>query len=281
MKILLGSLCVILCSSIILHSYAFAQIFAINNGDNSTENITYRESHTGASIETFELKLGEQPTDDVRVTISGHVGEDIVFPDDSNTSLTFTNSNWNTGQIVTFSILADVDTENDQITLQITASGGGYSSIVKELNVVIIDEFSSPNIYHEIPVFEEGIAIAHRVHLTIPPTEKVTLNLSVNDRGVYVNTNDLTFTPQDWWRDKFFVVFPHFDDNSISEKITLTYTASGGNYDGFTRSHATYVVDRDVITNYPKKINSSAAFSVTFTFVEPVRDFDSGDVTVS
>ncbi len=281
MKILLGSLCVILCSSIILHSYAFAQIFAINNGDNSTENITYRESHTGASIETFELKLGEQPTDDVRVTISGHVGEDIVFPDDSNTSLTFTNSNWNTGQIVTFSILADVDTENDQITLQITASGGGYSSIVKELNVVIIDEFSTPNIYHEIPVFEEGIAIAHRVHLTIPPTEKVTLNLSVNDRGVYVNTNDLTFTPQDWWRDKFFVVFPHFDDNSISEKITLTYTASGGNYDGFTRSHATYVVDRDVITNYPKKINSSAAFSVTFTFVEPVRDFDSGDVTVT
>ncbi|MCY4170724.1 MAG: Ig-like domain-containing protein, partial [Bacteroidetes bacterium] len=266
-----------------MNKSAFAQVHTINNGTNTSGDATFLEPDRGSMRRGLTIILGEQPSSTVTVTMTGHVGTDIIFYGDyTNSSVTFTTTNWNTRQSIFFYILADADTEDDQITLQVTASGGGYNDIVKEFNVVITDRFSTPEILAEVPTFEERVAYANYARLLIPPTENVTLTLSIKESVLRLNRSTVIFTPQNWWRNQSFVVSPEIDDNSVEDMVTMTFTASGGNYDGLTRTFTTKVIDRDVITNYPEKINTLDPFSVTFTFAESVTDyFATDDVTVT
>ena len=87
--------------------------------------------------ESYTVALATRPSAQVTVTITGHADTDLT-PDP--TSLTFTTTNWATGQSVTVTAGHDDDTVNDQATLTHTAAGGGYASVAADLPVTVDDD---------------------------------------------------------------------------------------------------------------------------------------------
>ena len=97
------------------------------------------EDTTGDS---YTVVLDSQPTAEVVVTVAGHAGTEVT---PSPTSLTFTRSNWDTGQTVTVTAGADTDTVNDTVTLTHSAASAdsnydGSSITIASVTVTVTDD---------------------------------------------------------------------------------------------------------------------------------------------
>ena len=87
--------------------------------------------------ESYTVKLATEPSGQVTVTITGHSGTDLTLDE---TSLTFTTLNWATAQTVRVTAGQDADTVDDMVTLEHSASGGGYGSVSEDLEVTVDDD---------------------------------------------------------------------------------------------------------------------------------------------
>ena len=86
--------------------------------------------------ETVQISLMTQPSGEVSVTVTGYAGTDLT-PDLQ--MLTFSQDSYNTPQAVTFTTTEDKDLLNDEVTLTLAASGGGYNEVSHTLVVTIRD----------------------------------------------------------------------------------------------------------------------------------------------
>ena len=84
---------------------------------------------------TIQISLMTEPAGEVTVTITGQANSDLT-PDPP--TLTFTQTNYSTAQTVILTVTEDDDLLNDEVTLTLTASGGGYE-VSHTLVVTIID----------------------------------------------------------------------------------------------------------------------------------------------
>ena len=92
--------------------------------------------------ESYRVVLDSQPTAEVVVTVAGHAGTEVT---PSPTSLTFTRSNWETGQMVTVTAGSDADTVNDTVTLTHSAASrdsdyDGNSITIASVAVTVTDD---------------------------------------------------------------------------------------------------------------------------------------------
>ena len=79
--------------------------------------------------DTYTVVLTSRPTADVTVSVTVPSGADVTV---NPSPLTFTADDWDTPQTVTVTSSADIDSEDDEVTLSHTASGGGYQSVTVE-----------------------------------------------------------------------------------------------------------------------------------------------------
>ena len=86
--------------------------------------------------EAVQISLMTQPSSDVTITITGYANTDLE-PDQED--LTFTQDNYSTSQTVTLTTVEDSDLLNDEVTLTLAASGGGYDEVSHTLVVTIRD----------------------------------------------------------------------------------------------------------------------------------------------
>ncbi len=86
--------------------------------------------------EEVSISLMTQPSSNVSVTITGHANADLT-PDPQ--VLTFTPDNYNAPQTVTLTTNEDEDLINDEVTLTLQASGGGYDDVSVTLTITIRD----------------------------------------------------------------------------------------------------------------------------------------------
>ena len=77
------------------------------------------------TTKTYTLKLATPPSGQVTVSVSGHSGTDVSLSTDM---LTFSMSTWDTAQTVTVTAGSDIDAANDVVTLDHSATGGGYGT---------------------------------------------------------------------------------------------------------------------------------------------------------
>ena len=86
----------------------------------------------------FEVSLSSQPTANVTVTVtSGDIGAATVSPP----TLNFTMSNWNSTKTVTVTGVNDhPDTNNEALTVSLSASGGGYTGRTASVSVSVTDD---------------------------------------------------------------------------------------------------------------------------------------------
>ena len=112
--------------------------------------LTVTEEDTAG--DSYTVVLDSQPTAEVVVTVAGHAGTEVT---PSPTSLTFTRSNWDTGQTVTVTAGDDADTVNDTVTLTHGAASAdsNYQGItIASVTVTVTDDDTG----NAAPTFDEG-----------------------------------------------------------------------------------------------------------------------------
>ena len=72
------------------------------------------------------MVLTSQPTGAVTVTVSRTGSTDVAM---SQSSLTFTPSNWSTAQTVTVTAAQDADASNDAATIRHAVTGADYATV--------------------------------------------------------------------------------------------------------------------------------------------------------
>ncbi|MBF2755853.1 MAG: hypothetical protein ISN29_11445, partial [Gammaproteobacteria bacterium AqS3] len=246
---------------------------------------------------TFMVKLNSRPSATVTVTLSqpsDSRNSDVSF---SPLPLIFTTTSWGTTQAVTVNTVDDRDAVEDTATIELTASGGDYTGIIRRLPVTVTERDAAGFGLSEsdgMLDLGETKSATFTVRLTSEPLDDVMVTLSQPDDGaanddVTVDTdpdmaddqNSLSFTTIDWDIAQTVTVSAADDDDADNDITIINLSASGGGYAGKTGSLTVRVDDDDeielVFSQSTVEVNegSSASFTVVLGSVP------SGNVTVT
>ena len=203
------------------------------------------------STDSYTVKLGKAPSDDVTITISfiSSGGDVTVLP----SSLTFTRDNRSDPQIVTVTAGQDDDKFDDSAIISHAASSSdsGYNGIsIDDISVTIVDDDKGVTVSKESLTINEGSRDSYTIKLDKEPTAEVTITISaVGDGDVAVSRNFLTFSdtlPQ------IVIVTPLQDDNTDNETATISHaaTSSDGHYNGISIDNiAVTIIDDDRVAS--------------------------------
>ena len=165
---------------------------------------------------TYTIKLDNQPSADVTITVGGASGE--VTGADS--SLIFTPTNYSTAQTVTVNAASDDDATDDSVTLTHNANGGGYNSVSIAPMTVMIDDDDTAGVTvtpTSLSLTEGGTAKTYTVKLNTLPLGNVTVTPGSGDTGAVMVSGALTFTPSNWDTARMVTVTPVGDDDDDNE----------------------------------------------------------------
>jgi len=200
------------------------------------------------TTDTFTVKLSSQPTSNVILNItSANTNEVVVSP----SILNFTNSNWNTEQIVSVTGVNDNTIDENTTTLAKISidkanSDKSYNNVTDQtvsiINININDDGDDDDDdnYDDIAGFtvnkntiivnESGTAGNFTVKLTAQPLNNVSFNiLSADTSEVIVSPTTLTFTNSNWNTEQKITVTGVDDlltDGSIDTNITVSVNKS-------------------------------------------------------
>ena len=264
--------------------------------------LTVNEEET----ESYMVVLDSEPTGDVTVTIGGTDNTDITVDTDpattgDQTTLTFTPTNWSMPRMVTVAAADDDDAVNDAaVTLTHTASGGDYASLTGPSLSVIITENDSRGVTLSTTTnttittltVNETETESYTVVLDSEPTGDVTVTIGGTDNtDITVDTDPaatgdqttLTFTPTNWSTPRMVMVAAADDEDAVNDAaVTLTHTASGGDYASLTGpSLSVTIIENDAATfsaTGPATIGEGAG-TATYTVSLSVRP--SANVTIN
>ena len=225
--------------------------------DDDTRGLVISESSLevdegDATGETYTVKLTTEPTGDVTVAISGHIGTDLSLDE---TSRTFTTTNWDEEQTVTVTAARDDDSTDDSVTLTHTASGGGYNSITKTLAVTIQDDTpDSVTVSFEQDTYtvQEGSSVPVKVKLSEDPKRSVTIPITKANQAGATDADysgvpaNLTFDGGDTEKTLSFSAVSD-SDNDDGESVKLGFgTLPTGVSAGTTHESVVSITDDDV-----------------------------------
>ena len=234
---------------------------------------------TGAD---YTVRLSEQPSENVTVTVTGHAGTDLSL---DKTTLTFTTSNWNTAQTVKVTAAHDDDGDDDTETLTHTAAGGEYDSVTATLPVTVVDDDRGIVLSPTSLEVDEGDATGatYTVNLATQPSAEVTVAISGHTGAdLSLDKTTLTFTTSSWDTAQTVKVTAGHDDDGADDSVTLTHTATGGEYASVTAALPVTVVDDDrgiVLSATSITVGEGDAVGVSYTVKLATQP--SGEVTVA
>ena len=243
-----------------------------------------------ADGETYTVKLATQPTVEVTVTVTGQDQTDLELTGLSPTStLSFDAVSWNDAQTVTVKAREDTDAANDKVTLVHTAAGGEYAGAKSDLAVTVDDDETVSIVLSEssLTVVEgDSTGQTYTVKLSHQPSREVTVTVTGQDTTDLELTglgegDTLSFTTSSWSDAQTVTVKADQDGDGSDDKVTLTHTATGGEYAGTTADVAVTVTDDETlgVVISPTAIAVQAGGSNTYSVV--LGSQPAGDVTVS
>ena len=217
----------------------------------------------------YTVKLSHQPSEQVTVTVSGQAGTDLTL---DNTNLTFTTDHWDTAQTVTVTAAHDDDGADDSETLTHTAAGGEYASVTADLPVTVVDDDRGIVLGRTTLTIDEGDATGatYTVKLATQPSAEVTVAVSGHTgTNLSLDKASLTFTTGNWDTAQTVTVTAGHDDDGADDSVTLTHTATGGNYAGETATLAVTVDDDETVSVVLSKtalsVGEGSATGATYT----------------
>ena len=254
----------------------------------------------GVTVSPTALDIREGENDSYTVVLdtqpSGNVTIEVAVPKDSEVSvepalLTFTTSNWEAAQTVTVTAKQDDDAaDEDEITLSHTVDGADYNNEdAADVTVSVTDDETVSIVLSKTSLtVVEGAAAGqtYTVKLSHEPSVEITVTVSGQDQTDLEITgpgegNTLTFDAASWSVAQTVTVKAEQDDDAANDKVTLTHTAAGGEYQGVSSDLAVTVDDDETlgVVISPTAITVQAGGSNSYTVV--LGSLPSGDVTVS
>ena len=199
---------------------------------------------------SYPIKLTQQPSADVTVTVTATGNADVRFSTDSCLTLTdaatleFSTSTWDSAQSLTVCGAEDYDATDDEASLTYSASGGGYGSLRYPATGVTVTDDDEETIEISptaIDITEgDGVVVTgtYNVSLSAAPTGgNVTVAIAVaNNTDVTTNPTSLTFSANDWATagtqtvTKAVEVRVADDDGADDETADITHTQGGADY---------------------------------------------------
>ena len=238
----------------------------------------------GAS-DPYTVALATQPSGEVTVTVTGASGTDLTV---TGSPLTFTRANWDQPQTVTVAAGHDHDALADAVvTLTNTASGGDYGAVSAGVQVTIAEDDSLALALSktELTVTEgDPSGGAYTVALATQPSASVTVTVTgASGTDLTVTGPPLTFTRANWSQTQTVTVTARHDDDALADAVvTLTNTASGGDYGAVSAGVEVTITEDDS----PALVLSTTGFSVTEggaagTYTVALATLPSAEVTVT
>ena len=193
---------------------------------------------------SFTVALATPPTGTVTVdVVSANAGAVTV----DKPLLTFTASDWNTAQTVTVTAVNDDNAVNENVNVNLSASGGEYDGVTDSVSVRVNDD-DTPALEVSVTSLSvtEGATDSFTVALATEPTAQVTVTVTSTDTdAVSVDKASLTFTTSDWDTEQTVTVSGVPDDDALDESEWVRLAASGGDYAGLTGNVRVGVDDDD------------------------------------
>ncbi|MBF2755288.1 MAG: hypothetical protein ISN29_08540, partial [Gammaproteobacteria bacterium AqS3] len=208
----------------------------------SASQISVGEGTVGGD---FTVALGTQPSGNVSIAAHADAGDGKLISV-SPASLSFTEANWKTPQ--TFHVVAvEDDDRTDEIdTISLTASGGGYLGAGGSVEVEIADHLPSGPAEPDIEMLFDGVwrADGSNGHvqvrlLTEPSVDQVVLRLKLSDSSRYGDLGEsskATISRSNWRQAVTLSIRTPTDSDTVDNQLMAIVTASGGNYEGFSKS---------------------------------------------
>ncbi len=264
---------------------------------------------------TYTVALTVVPTGPVTVTVSSDNADvpadvDGDAGNGAQTTLTYSPTNWNTGQAVTVRAGEDDDGEDDAVTWTHASSGSNYNSVTNvDLAFTVNDDDTIGVVVDTDPgtmgvqtaalaVTEDGTTTTatYTVVLGTEPTGPVTITVTSGDAAVAIDTDatpqtrTLTFSTTSWATAQTVTVVGQDDVDGDSEAVSLAHVATSGDagYAGLTIGAVTVnVADDDApgflvsptglaLTegasgSYTLRLNSQPSGPVTVAVVTPTN----------
>ena len=225
----------------------------------------------------YAVRLNTPPSGDVTVTVGGATSAVAVDTDGDTTgsqsTLTFTTTDWATAQTVTVGAPADDDAADAATTLTHSVSGpGDYAALGPAARpgvAVTVDDDDTPALLidadpstantidpgplalNEQPGHADN-AKQYTVRLATEPTATVSVAITSGDRAVTVDadstprTRALTFTTMNWRTAQTVTATAAQDDDASNERsVAIAHEASGGDYGDVSATLTATMVDDD------------------------------------
>ena len=197
----------------------------------SKSSLSVGEGDVGGG--SYGVRLSHEPSVEVTVSVSGHVGSDVRL---STSSLTFTADDWDEVQLVSVTAVDDDDAADDSVTLVHEAAGGEYEGVSEGLVVTVADDESASVVLSKgsLAVGEGDVGGgSYGVRLSHEPSGEVTVSIS-GHAGSDVRLsglgsgNTLTFTVDDWDEVQLVSVSAVEDSDAADDEVTLVHLRGGG-----------------------------------------------------
>ncbi|HEX3694531.1 MAG TPA: hypothetical protein VH374_03995 [Polyangia bacterium] len=166
------------------------------------------------------VRLAFDPLGPVNVTLASGDSSRLTL---GQATVTFTSQNYFIPQQVTVNALEDDDTENNTVTINLTAPGITAAAIAVTIIDNDVQNFDSTG---SVMLTEGGPADVISVKLTKKPDANVVVTVSVSDpTKADIGATSLTFTPDNAQTAQAFTVTAKDDLDTNNEQITVTLHA--------------------------------------------------------
>lgn len=253
-----------------LYNNISENIIPITIKDDDISGIIYDSTSAtldeGQSI-TRSFKLKSQPISDVTLNISSNNSSRLSI---SKSSLTFTASNWDIEQSVTFTAIDNSIDDGDaavSVTIKSTSTDINYSNLSSGFAITVKDNDASGIMADTTPAtITEGQYITRIFKLKSQPKSNVTLNISSsNNSRLSITPQSLTFTPSNWNTTQS-VRFTAIDDNIVNGNVDVVIriksSSTDNAYNNLTSTYTITVKDNDVASKIGTPAFSSGIFTI-------------------
>ena len=256
-----------------LYNNISENIIPITIKDNDLAGIIYDSTsvtlNEGQSI-IRSFKLKSQPTSNVTLNISSNNSSRLSI---SKSSLTFTASNWNIDQSVTFTSIDNSIADGDvtvSVTIKSTSTDINYNNLSSGFTINVKDNDTSGIITDTTKAtINEGQSITRTFRLKSQPKANVVLNISSNDTNsrLSISKSSLVFTESNWNIEQS-VVFTAIDnnikDNDADVLVTIKSSSTDLSYNNLTSVFMITVKDDDIDNKIGTLMFTTSTFAVDY-----------------
>ena len=233
-----------------------------------TDNTSVTLNEGQSVTRTFRLK--SQPTSNVTLNISSNNSSRLSI---SKSSLTFTASNWNIDQSVTFTSIDNSIADGDvtvSVTIKSTSSDINYNNLSSGFAITVKDNDASGIIADTTKAtINEGQYITRAFKLKSQPKANVVLNISSNDTNsrLSISKSSLVFTESNWNIEQS-VVFTAIDNNIKDDDadvlVIIKSSSTDLSYNNLTSVFMITVKDDDVDNKIGTLMFTTSTFAVDY-----------------